>query len=257
MEVETARPYFFGDIGFWAERTEVHKASCVSGSGVSAAEFDITPLQEAAARGQTQCVRLLLDAGAQFGARNVYGSTPLCEACSVGNVECVRLLLEYGAKVNPMLSSRTTSPLHEACMGGNADCVRLVIAKGASLEAYDLYYGTPLHVACASRHLECVKVLLNAGKTRCHETTLYHAAKSNKSKSNNVDMIELLVEFGANIYARGKYDRKPLNLNLNCNPLSLQQLRRIALRTTLGTRAVDLVTDLDIPNRIISYLLHQ
>uniref|UniRef100_A0A673K255 SOCS box domain-containing protein n=1 Tax=Sinocyclocheilus rhinocerous TaxID=307959 RepID=A0A673K255_9TELE len=241
MEVETARTYFFGDIGFWAERTEVHKASCVSGSGVSAAEFDITPLQEAAARGQTQCVRLLLDAGAQV---NVYGSTPLCEACSVGNVECVRLLLEYGAKVNPMLSSRTTSPLHEACMGGNADCVRLVIAKGASLEAYDLYYGTPLHVACASRHLECVKVLLNAGKTRCHETTLYHAAKSNKSKSNNVDMIELLVEFGANIYARG-------------NPLSLQQLRRIALRTTLGTRAVDLVTDLDIPNRIISYLLHQ
>jgi len=52
---------------------------------------------------------------------------------------------------------------------GNADCVRLVIAKGASLEAYDLYYGTPLHVACAKKHLECVKVLLNAGKTRSHE----------------------------------------------------------------------------------------
>uniref|UniRef100_A0A673K245 SOCS box domain-containing protein n=1 Tax=Sinocyclocheilus rhinocerous TaxID=307959 RepID=A0A673K245_9TELE len=222
-----------------ALRTEVHKASCVSGSGVSAAEFDITPLQEAAARGQTQCVRLLLDAGAQV---NVYGSTPLCEACSVGNVECVRLLLEYGAKVNPMLSSRTTSPLHEACMGGNADCVRLVIAKGASLEAYDLYYGTPLHVACASRHLECVKVLLNAGKTRCHETVKYSVSHANIEEC-------LLVEFGANIYARGKQSE--------CNPLSLQQLRRIALRTTLGTRAVDLVTDLDIPNRIISYLLHQ
>uniref|UniRef100_A0A671NFQ9 Ankyrin repeat and SOCS box containing 13a, tandem duplicate 2 n=1 Tax=Sinocyclocheilus anshuiensis TaxID=1608454 RepID=A0A671NFQ9_9TELE len=170
----------------------------------------------------------------QVDARNVYGSTPLCEACSVGNVECVRLL----TKVNPMLSSRTTSPLHEACMGG----VMLVIAKGASLEAYDLYYGTPLHVACASRHLECVKVLLNAGvqvdATRLYETPLHHAAKS-----NNVDMIELLVEFGANIYS--------------CNPLSLQQLRRIALRTMLGTRAVDLVTSLDIPNRIISYLLHQ
>lgn len=44
-----------------------------------------------------------------------------------------------------------------------------MIAKGASLEAYDLYYGTPLHVACAKQHLECVKVLLNAGKTRYHE----------------------------------------------------------------------------------------
>uniref|UniRef100_A0A671NE96 Ankyrin repeat and SOCS box containing 13a, tandem duplicate 2 n=1 Tax=Sinocyclocheilus anshuiensis TaxID=1608454 RepID=A0A671NE96_9TELE len=195
MEVETARPYFFGDIGFWAERTEVHKA---------------------AYQGQVSV---------------------LCQShtytCSVGNVE-----------FNPMLSSRTTSPLHEACMAGViAESVMLVIAKGASLEAYDLYYGTPLHVACASRHLECVKVLLNAGvqvdATRLYETPLHHAAKS-----NNVDMIELLVEFGANIYSCG-------------NPLSLQQLRRIALRTMLGTRAVDLVTSLDIPNRIISYLLHQ
>ncbi|KAL0196172.1 hypothetical protein M9458_009744, partial [Cirrhinus mrigala] len=39
-----------------------------------------------------------------------------------------------------------------------------------------------------------------------HETPLHHAAKS-----NNVDMIELLVEFGANIYARDKYDRKPVD----------------------------------------------
>ncbi|KTF73063.1 hypothetical protein cypCar_00012563 [Cyprinus carpio] len=36
------------------------------------------------------------------------------------------------------------------------------------------------------------------------------------------------------------------------NHLYLQQLR-----TMLGTRAVDVVTNLDIPNHIISYLLHQ
>lgn len=51
---------------------------------------------------------------------------------------------------------------------GNADCVKLVIAKGASLEAYDLYYGTPLHVTCANQHLDCVKVLLNAGRLKVH-----------------------------------------------------------------------------------------
>lgn len=166
-----------GSIGFWAERTEVHKAAyqgqvsvlqslIQSGASVNIVAVDsITPLHEAAARGQTQCVRLLLDAGAQVpgmhiqflkkvwdwethgsiqlsggstyntkychlkgsllsgvvlqvDARNVDGSTPLCEACSIGNFECVRLLLEYGAKINPTLTSRTTSPLHEACMGG-------------------------------------------------------------------------------------------------------------------------------------------
>ncbi|XP_058273642.1 ankyrin repeat and SOCS box protein 13 [Hemibagrus wyckioides] len=277
MEVETGRPYFFGDIGFWSERTEVHKAAyqgqvshlqslIQSGASVNIVAVDsITPLHEAAIRGQAQCVRLLLDAGAQVDARNVDGSTPLCEACSAGSSECVQLLLKYGAKVNPALTSRTTSPLHEACIGGNAECVKLVIANGASLEAYDLYNGTPLHVACVNQHLECVKVLLNAGAkvntVRLHETALHHAAKA-----NNAEMIELLVEFGANIYAKDKHERKPvdytrpdtpaalcLQLYESC-PLSLQQLSRITLRHVLGTRALQVITELNLPNFIIRYL---
>lgn len=118
----------------------------------------ITPLHEACIRGQAQCVRLLLDAGAQVRdckfyrnyspqsknnkysshpasllfteprlcdlqveARNIDGSTPLCDACAAGSLECVKLLLEYGATVNPPLF--TFSPLHEACMSGMQVCI--------------------------------------------------------------------------------------------------------------------------------------
>lgn len=64
-------------LGFWAERTVVHKAAYQgqvsvlqglirNGASVNIVAVDsITPLHEAATRGQTQCVRLLLDAGAQ------------------------------------------------------------------------------------------------------------------------------------------------------------------------------------------------
>uniref|UniRef100_A0A4W5KQQ0 Ankyrin repeat and SOCS box containing 13a, tandem duplicate 2 n=1 Tax=Hucho hucho TaxID=62062 RepID=A0A4W5KQQ0_9TELE len=218
MEVETTRPYLFGNIGCWSERIEVHKAASEghaaqlqqliqSGASVNIVAVDsITPLHEACGRGQTQCVRLKLDAGAQVTVTN----TPLCEACSVGSFDCVRMLLEHGAKVNPTLSSQTTSPLHEACMGGNADVVKIMIAKDASLEAYDLYYGTPLHVACANEHTACVKALLNAGAkvnyARLHKTALRHAAKV-----KSVDMIDKLVEFVANIYAKDKNDKKPID----------------------------------------------
>ncbi|XP_029901530.1 ankyrin repeat and SOCS box protein 13-like [Myripristis murdjan] len=280
MEVETARPYFFGDIGCWSERTEVHKAASLgqasqlqqliqSGASVNIVAVDsITPLHEACIRGQAQCVRLLLDAGAQVDARNVDGSTPLCDACSAGSFECVRLLLDRGAKANPALTSRTASPLHEACMGGNADCVRLLIAMGACLEAYDLYYGTPLHVACANEYADCVKVLLNAGAkvnaARLHETPLHHAAKNMR-----VDLIEMLVEFGANVYARDQRDKKPLDYTApgspaaaclqfyESTPLSLQQLSRVAVRNILGTRALKVIGQLDIPNLIINYLCYQ
>uniref|UniRef100_A0A3Q3QSA8 Uncharacterized protein n=1 Tax=Monopterus albus TaxID=43700 RepID=A0A3Q3QSA8_MONAL len=229
MEIKNARPYFFGDIGCWSERTEVHNAASLgqasqlrdliqSGASVNVVAVDsITPLHEACLHGQAQCVQLLLDAGAQVNARNVDGSTPLCDACSAGSLECVKLLLEHGAKANPALTSRTASPLHEACMGGNSDCVKLLIAMGACLESYDLYYGTPLHVACVNKHIDCVKVLLNAGAkvnaARLHETPLHHAAKNMQ-----VEMIETLVEFGANIYARDSHNRKPVDHTTQGSP---------------------------------------
>ncbi|XP_073336991.1 ankyrin repeat and SOCS box protein 13-like [Pagrus major] len=280
METENAQPYFFGDIGCWAERTEMHKAASLghtsqlqhliqSGASVNIVAVDsITPLHEACLRGQAQCVRMLLDAGAQVDVRNVDGSTPLCDACSAGSVECVRLLLDHGAKVNSSLTSRTASPLHEACMGGKSDCVKLLIAMDACLEAYDIYYGTPLHVACANEHTDCVKVLLNAGAkvnaARLHETPLHHAAKNMQA-----EMIEILVEFGANIYARDQHDRKPVDYttpgspsavclkNYETSPMSLQQLSRLAVRKKLGTRAPEVIGKLDIPKLLISYLRYQ
>ncbi|XP_054656781.1 ankyrin repeat and SOCS box protein 13-like isoform X1 [Dunckerocampus dactyliophorus] len=264
----------------WSERTEVHKAASLgqasqlqhlihSGASVNIVAVDsITPLHEACLHGHTQCVRLLLDAGAQVDARNVDGSTPLCDACSVGSLDCVRLLLEYGAKVNPALTSRTASPLHEACMGGNSDCVKFLIAMGACLEAYDLYYGTPLHVACTNKHTNCVKELLNAGAkvnaARLHATALHHAAKSMR-----VEMIEILVEFGANIYARDKHNKKPVDYttpgspaavclqSYEATPMSLQQLSRLAVRRKLGIRALNVIGQLQIPKLIISYLCYQ
>lgn len=45
---------------------------------------------------------------------------------------------------------------------------------------------------------------MNAAKL--HETALHHAAKI-----KNVDLIELLVEFGGNVYARDNLKRKPIH----------------------------------------------
>ncbi|KAG7456267.1 hypothetical protein MATL_G00249910 [Megalops atlanticus] len=279
MEITRARPSLFGDIahglGFWTDRSEVHEAASQgralqlqrlieSGASVNIVAVDsITPLHEACIQGQTQCVRLLLDAGAQVDARNIDGSTPLCDACAAGSLECVKLLLDHGATVNPPLF--TFSPLHEACMGGNSDCVRLMIAKGAHMEAHDCHFGTPLHVACARQHVDCAKVLLNAGANvnaaKLHETALHHAAKA-----KNVDLIEMLIEFGGNVYAKDNLGKKPIDYTrpgspsaiclafYESTPLSLQHLSRLALRMTLGTRALEVVSKLNLPTRIINYI---
>uniref|UniRef100_A0A8C4SJB1 Ankyrin repeat and SOCS box containing 13a, tandem duplicate 2 n=1 Tax=Erpetoichthys calabaricus TaxID=27687 RepID=A0A8C4SJB1_ERPCA len=261
--------------GFWVDRTALHEAASQghvlqlkelieNGAYVNVVTVDsITPLHEASLRGQTQCVKLLLAAGAQVDARNIDGSTPLCDACAAGSIECAKVLLEHGANVNPPLF--TATPLHEACMSGNAECVRLMILQGARLEAHDCHFGTPLHVACAREHIDCVKVLLNAGAkvnaAKLHETALHHAAKV-----KNVDLIELLVQFGGNVYARDNQGKKPVDYTRSgtpaslclqfyeSTPLSLQQLCRVNLRNFLGIQALEVVSCLNIPQRIIDFL---
>uniref|UniRef100_A0AAY4BMH8 Uncharacterized protein n=1 Tax=Denticeps clupeoides TaxID=299321 RepID=A0AAY4BMH8_9TELE len=234
MEITYARPSLFGDIahglGFWTDRSAVHEAAAQGravqlqqliqgGASVNLAAADsITPLHEACIQGQSGCVRLLLDAGARVDARNIDGTTPLCDACAAGDPECVRLLLQHGAAVNPPLF--TFSPLHEACMGGNPECVKLMIAGGASMEAHDCHFGTPLHVACARQHVDCARVLLNAGANvnaaKLRETALHHAAKV-----NNVQLIELLVEFGGNVFARDNLGWKPIDYTSSGSPSAI------------------------------------
>ncbi|XP_033470413.1 ankyrin repeat and SOCS box protein 13a.1 isoform X1 [Epinephelus lanceolatus] len=277
MEVTAARRSFLCDIGFWADRTALHEAAShgrtlqlkqliESGASVNMVTVDnITPLHEACIKAHPNCARLLLEAGAQVDVRTIHGSTPLCHACASGSLECAKLLLEYGANVNPSLTALTASPLHEACIQGNVEVVRLMIASGAQLEANDVHFGPPLHIACAKGHMDCVKELLNAGakvnSVRFHEIALHHAARVDME-----DMVELLMEFGANAYASDNLGKKPVDYTApgsttytclmfyESNPLSLQQLCRITVRTMLGTRASEVIGHLDVSHRILNYL---
>ncbi|EKX42218.1 hypothetical protein GUITHDRAFT_164194 [Guillardia theta CCMP2712] len=57
----------------------------------------ITPLHSAINTRSIACVRLLLDAGADFEAENDIGERPLHVAIQRGDVEIVKILLQYGA----------------------------------------------------------------------------------------------------------------------------------------------------------------
>jgi len=63
----------------------------------------VRPLHSAAAGRSAECVRVLLDAGADVDARQHGGYTALMEAALQGNEEMVRALLDAGA--DPMLTS--------------------------------------------------------------------------------------------------------------------------------------------------------
>lgn len=278
MEVTAARRSFLCDIGLWADRTALHEASSQgrtlqvlelleSGAGVNTVTIDnITALHEAALRGHGGCVKVLLRAGAQVDVRSVHGSTPLCSACASGSLDCVRLLLDHGANVNPTLTALTASPLHEACIQGSVEVVKLLISAGADLEAFDVHFGPPLHIAAAKGHLSCVKELLRSGArvnaVRFHETALHLAARG-----GSVELLTTLLQFGADVYSTDNTGRRAsdyaeegaephrLLRYYETHPLSLQSWSRIRLRSMFGSRAKNLIPELQTSPVLKNFLL--
>ncbi|XP_075867479.1 ankyrin repeat and SOCS box protein 13a.1 isoform X3 [Nelusetta ayraudi] len=232
MEVTAARRSFLCDIGFWADRTALH---------------------EAASHGRTLQLKELIESGSSVNTVTVDNITPLHEACIQARPNCARLLLEAGAQVD-VRTIHGSTPLCNACAGGSLECAKLLLCYGANVNpSLTALTASPLHEAC----IRGAKV----NSVKFHETALHHAARGDM-----LDMIELLVMFGADVYASDNLGRKPVDYATSVSPahtcltfyenhpLSLQQLCRISVRMVLGTKASKVIGQLDIPPRICSYL---
>jgi ankyrin repeat protein len=88
-----------------------------------------TPLMYAAALPALDCVRLLLDGGADVNAATTNGSTALMWA--TGQPETVRLLIDHGADVNAKSRSGDTALL-TATRRANAESMKILLARGAN-----------------------------------------------------------------------------------------------------------------------------
>ena len=167
-----------------------------------------TPLHHAAAFGAVDTMTLLLDAGADLGAKNRRGSTPLHWA--IHDEAKVRLLLSRGAGVNVrQVEGRT--PLYQAASLGNGTAiVRLLLANGADPNLALANGRTPLMVAAGRGDVETLGLLIDAKagvdtKDGAGETALILA-----SGDGNPQAVRLLLERGADARARTKRNETAL-----------------------------------------------
>lgn len=90
---------------------------------------DATPLMHAAAEGELESMRLLLDHGADPNARNENNEVPLGYACSYQHWEAAKLLVERGADVNGIEYEGRTH-LDFVTWGGNEQGIQLLRSLG-------------------------------------------------------------------------------------------------------------------------------
>jgi len=163
-------------------------------------------LPEAASRGCTEAVQLLLEAGADPNAQNRQG-TALTHAASQGRAQVVSQLLCAGAKVTAT-GNDVSYALFMAALLGQAAVVEGLLAAGAQPNARSPGQDTALHAAACNGFLPVVKHLVAWGAdvhavanklqpTGLTRVTPLHAA----ARGGHADVVAFLLEAGANIHA--------------------------------------------------------
>ena len=107
--------------------------------------------------------RLLIDAGADAGARNELGVTPLVLACGNANPVMVETLLAAGADATAAVDTGETV-LMGCARTGSVAAIRALLAAGAEVNSREpTEEQTALMWAVAERHAAVVTVLLDHG----------------------------------------------------------------------------------------------
>lgn len=119
----------------------------------------------AIARGYTDSVEALVEAGYNLTERNALGNTPLMEICRVGDgewEETTEYLIEKGADVNATTPNGTTGLMH-AVVNKNYIAASILLDSGANVNAVNLSGTTALMLAAKRDLVQYVRLLLEEG----------------------------------------------------------------------------------------------
>ncbi|CAL8345037.1 unnamed protein product [Merluccius merluccius] len=177
-------------------------------------------------------------------------TTPLHITAGRGFADCLRLLLQRGADVE--LAPGGCAALHEACESCQPECTKLLLSHGADANAVSEDGLRPLHVCTLPESLECARQLLQYGaaingRSVDEEDTPLHVA----ARNGLPDHTDLYLRYGAAVDRRNGEELTPLNAAC-AHPQGLQELQRyhkvcrllLAAGADVGTRDSDRRTPL-------------
>ena len=164
-------------------------------------DYGNTALIQAAMKGHTKSVKLLIDEKVDLNAKNINKETALMEAARWGHKEVVQLLITAGADIYAQ-DIFGWNALMEAAMEGHTKSVKLLIHAKADLNAKNINKETALMVAARWGHRKVLQLLFTAGadpniRNRDEETALIVAVKYGQEKT-----VQLLLKEGVNIKAK-------------------------------------------------------
>nr|XP_057918917.1 ankyrin repeat and SOCS box protein 12b [Doryrhamphus excisus]XP_057918918.1 ankyrin repeat and SOCS box protein 12b [Doryrhamphus excisus] len=243
----------------------------------------VTPLRTAAALGHLKCLELLMEHGAEIDILDVKAQTPLFTAVSGKHLDCVAALLKAGADPNGS-QYNNCSPVVTAAREGDVGILQELLRFGAEVDVRPKVpewasnataCRGPLYISAVYGHLDCFKLLLLHGANpnfNCTDEKMLARIKQPKTVLEvclrygcGVDYIQLLIDFGADVYlptliidkTTKQNEALVLLLKERVCPKTLMSQTRLAIRSHLFYADKEPAIDsLDIPLILRNYLKH-
>ncbi|MCJ1393706.1 hypothetical protein MMC18_006582 [Xylographa bjoerkii] len=165
-------------------------------------ETGTTPLILAVSSRHDDIVQYLLQKGVNVESRCAKGQTPLTCAVVSGNEVTVNLLLDKGASIDTMSWGMT--PLHEAIKSGDLRMVKLLLRRNANSNTRaSREYSKPCPITPGRVKSEIFAF---------HDVEYIWTPLLRAASSGREDIVQLLIDEGADIEARGPCDLTALML---------------------------------------------
>ncbi|XP_038573756.1 ankyrin repeat and SOCS box protein 10 isoform X2 [Micropterus salmoides] len=175
------------------------------GANVDLAPGGTTALHESCENCQPECTKLLLIHGANANAVSEDGVMPLHICTSPESLECAKYLLQYGAAINGRTVDENDTPLHVAAKNGLPDHTELYLRYGAAVDKQNDEGLTPLNAACSQtqvvqdleRYFKVCQMLLGKGAVVHTVDQDQRSPLHMACKNVNPDIVDLLLANGA------------------------------------------------------------
>ena len=182
-------------------------------------------------KGSVELARVLLEKGADAGARDKNNSTPLHLASGCGHVELAQVLLEKGADASAQDKDKST-PLHRVSESGQVvfvltllwqherqrtvplwysgrmcrELAELLLFRSADVSAQDKDGFSPLHLASGG-----AGYLFSSNLLQRHKVPFHSGFVGFENSLEVVELVRVLLTHGADVSVRDKDNSTPLH----------------------------------------------
>ena len=149
--------------------------------------------------GSPEIFMILLAAGVDIEARDVWGSTALAYSAGTNNTSGITVLLDLGARIDTADPEGDT-PLSNAVQRAHSNSVKLLLERGANYTTPNIFGNTILHDAARSGDTQMLKVIrdanlkiINPNSRNAKERTAFEIAQDRHSPNEFIDLFLVLL----------------------------------------------------------------